>query len=156
MQAPLGSVLDWLPSWQDFKNASQYVGPQPPWWTALFPPVAGVYGLTALNKITNLVNTNGGGPGDIAANVVTGKPTQAQIDYNSQQAIAQIQQMRQLYPNNVPAGAEQQVIADQLAYTNLIGGTAGNLFGISGSSGTDYSWLLLLVGAGVALYALVS
>lgn len=61
---------------------------------------------------------------DFLLEAATGHPANSAIQSAVSDCVTQVQRMRTLYPNNVPAGAEQQCFTDVNAYRNLIGGTA--------------------------------
>lgn len=86
------------------------------------------------------------------ANAITGKPTQAQLDYNAQQyanAAANMAQVLQsqgvpLPPELDPSTAAAQAASDQQSYSDLIGGTANqNLNAPLGTSITTWAWISL-------------
>jgi len=113
----------------------------------------------------NLLPPTGSTPSSVAANLVTGAPTNAQIAPSIQQCVAAIQNMRAVAAANgqpgPPAGAESQCSTDQQAYTKLIGGTAnqilspGNLLsGVLPSASDIPDTALLILGCIVGLIAL--
>lgn len=93
---------------------------------------------------------------DYLLNMVTGRPTDAQIQYNANQCVQNIQRMRQMQGGQaIPPGAETACQTDQEAYKKLIGGTAETLLAnvIPNPAKITSSAIvaLLAVGAGVYL-----
>lgn len=76
----------------------------------------------------------GSGYSDLVQNAITGQPTQAQLNYNADQYTAAASNMAQvlqsqgvpLPPPLQPGVPATQAAADQAAYAQLIGGTAGS------------------------------
>jgi hypothetical protein len=125
----------------------------PPWYYMLFPPAAGGYVIKSLYDLLKPIP--GSQKGDMVMNAVTGRPTDAQIDYNRADCVQQIQNMRaQGY--FVPAGAENQCASDQQGYVNLIGGTANDVLKNVIPSSIDWTAILTLGGIGLGIYLVVT
>lgn len=116
----------------------------PPWYYFLFPPAAEIYEISQASKFYTP-----GEKGSTLLNAATGRPTDAQIAANTNQCVAAIQQMRQVNPGSIPAGAENQCAIDQQAYTKLIGGTAEDILRnlIPPPSPTQSTWALVILAA---------
>lgn len=118
--------------WQNLKNwiGSAYGATQ-----GVFLPPAPVASVATSPTDQPGLDIPGSGPNDYLMNAKTGKPTQAQLDYNAQQYIDAAAQMRQqlisqgVTPPAVldPATVAAQAKADQAAYAKSIGGTADQL-----------------------------
>lgn len=111
---------------------------------------------------SNTLDIPGSSTNDYLMNAATGKPTQAQLDYNAQQYINAAAQMRQqlisqgVTPPAVldPATVAAQAKADQAAYAKSIGGTADQLLAnvITPSSISNWAWFAIAGVIGVIVF----